>query len=77
MVGFRAWTQSHANNMGLCGWVRNLHDGRVEILAQGDSGQLEAFKKLIRQGPPLGRVDSLECNWIDYDQDYKRFELYH
>lgn len=43
-VGFRAWTKRIADQMGICGWVRNLKDGRVETLAQGEEEKLEEFK---------------------------------
>ncbi|MFO7718108.1 MAG: acylphosphatase [Thermodesulfobacteriota bacterium] len=75
MVGFRTWAQDHARSLGLTGWVRNLHDGRVEVLAQGDPPKLEDFKKRIVQGPSLGRVDNVECDWIDYDKTFSAFEL--
>ncbi|ACV68571.1 acylphosphatase [Desulfohalobium retbaense] len=75
MVGFRTWAQDHARSLGLGGWVRNLHDGRVEILAQGEMEQLENFRNRILQGPSLGRVDKVECDWIDYDKSFDKFEL--
>ncbi len=74
-VGFRAWTKSQADVLGIKGWVRNLDDGRVEVLAQGDEKTLEKFKAKLAQGSPLSRVEDIECNWIDYEKTYDRFEL--
>ena len=59
-VGFRAYTQRVAQSYGLSGWVRNLPDGRVEILAEGDEEVLCYFVKDIWRGPRLSRVDKIE-----------------
>lgn len=60
-VGFRAFVEREAKRIGnLLGWVRNLEDGRVEVLVQGQSA---AVQKLVEQcsiGPLAGRVDRLE-----------------
>ena len=61
-AGFRYFTEAAAACEGLHGWVRNLPDGRVEILAEGDSDALERFERLIRQGPPGARVDETDVN---------------
>jgi len=55
-VGFRAWTQRRARELGLRGWVRNLADGSVDVCAQGDARALERLYELLRKGPPLARV---------------------
>ena len=74
-VYFRDWTHDHAVNLGVKGWVRNVADGRVEVLAQGDDSALEELKKRLLQGSPLSRVDHVECKWLDYDKEYDRFEV--
>jgi acylphosphatase len=58
-VGFRAFTMRSAELLELSGWVRNLHDGRVESVAQGPEAALVQFSQRLRQGPPHGQVDSL------------------
>jgi acylphosphatase len=74
-VGFRAWTKDIAEKFGIKGWVRNLNDGRVEVLAQGDEKKIEEFKGKLTQGPVLSRVDDIECKYIDYEKEFTRFEL--
>ncbi|GAB2511193.1 acylphosphatase [Lysobacter humi (ex Lee et al. 2017)] len=59
-VGFRAATAFEARRLGLRGTVRNLADGRVEVLADGESQAIEAFGDWLREGPDLARVDSVE-----------------
>ena len=58
-VYFRGWTRGQAQRLGLRGWVRNLRDGRVEVLAKGDVAALEEFQKLLWQGPSFSRVDDI------------------
>lgn len=58
-VWFRAHTQREAQQLGLSGWVRNLADGRVEVLACGDADTLAQFETLLRRGPQAARVDDL------------------
>lgn len=64
-VGFRAWTQFEASQLGLNGFVRNLPDRSVEVVASGDERALEALIKLLKSGPPGASVRSLELNWLD------------
>ena len=59
-VFFRASTQKRALELGLRGYARNLHDGRVEVLAVGDVQALEHLAEWLRYGPPQAQVDDLE-----------------
>ena len=59
-VGFRYFVQEAATVEGLIGWVRNLPDGRVEILAEGDAEAVERFSRRIERGPSLARVERVE-----------------
>lgn len=59
-VGFRYATAVQARGAGLTGWVRNLEDGSVEILAEGPSDELNAFIQWCGQGPPTGTVQHVE-----------------
>ncbi|TCZ83422.1 acylphosphatase [Lysobacter sp. N42] len=59
-VAFRAHARAEALRLGLRGHVRNLADGRVDVLAAGDDGALEAFAAWLAKGPPLARVDGIE-----------------
>ena len=59
-VFFRASTQKTAQSLGLTGWVQNLPDGRVEIMAEGAEGELARLESWCHDGPLLARVSSVE-----------------
>lgn len=58
-VFFRAETRIQATALGLSGWVRNLPDGRVEVLISGPESAIEAMRKWLARGPAGARVDVL------------------
>lgn len=60
-VGFRAATQTQAQALNITGSVKNLPDGRVEVIAYGDSAALEQLKQWLHQGPTLANVSDVEC----------------
>ena len=60
-VFYRAHTVDVARRLGLTGWVRNLPDGRVEIVAEGEEDALEKLRVWCRQGPPLAQVREVVC----------------
>ena len=64
-VGFRAFTQRHAQQGKLTGWVRNLHDGRVEAEVEGMRPAIELFVAALKKGPPLSHVETVEVEWTD------------
>ncbi len=59
-VCFRAYARDEARSLGLKGWVRNLPDGRVEALAQGDPAKIESFESWCRRGPSYARVREVQ-----------------
>jgi acylphosphatase len=59
-VGFRWFVEREAHMLGLVGWVRNNHDGSVEVLAQGTRDQLAGLHSRLREGPRAARVDEVE-----------------
>ena len=61
-VGFRWFVEREAHILGIAGWVRNNHDGSVEVLAQGTRDQLSGLHSRLREGPRAARVDSVEVS---------------
>lgn len=74
-VGFRYFTLSIANELGLFGWVRNMPDGSVQLVAEGSAAQLNKFVSRLRIGPRSGRVDDLRHSWQPYRAEFDRFEV--
>lgn len=62
-VFFRAWTEDEAAKRGIEGWVRNLPDGRVEAVFEGEKESVEEMIRLCWQGPPSARVSNVEVRW--------------
>lgn len=60
-VGYRDFIVRRAEALRVAGWVRNLRDGRVEILAAGDEEAVDSLIEAARQGPPRARVDNVEA----------------
>lgn len=72
---FRAWTAEQAQSLGVRGWARNLADGTVEVLAQGDEDNILELKKRLLRGSPLSKVTDVKTQWLDYDKDHAAFEI--
>jgi acylphosphatase len=66
-VGYRAWTEYTALELGLEGWVRNRRDGTVEALFAGPAEDVTAMLKACRQGPPGARVESIDEQEATHD----------
>jgi len=62
-VFFRVDTQREARSLGLVGWVKNLPDGRVEIVAQGDAEAVRALVEWSHLGPVRAEVTSVDISW--------------
>ena len=73
-VWFRATTQKEAQKLNLTGWVRNLPDGRVEVLACGPEEGIAQLKSWLRHGPPRAEVTDLQCTELPW-QSFERFEI--
>lgn len=74
-VGFRWFTERKAKEIGVNGWVKNLWDGSVEIVAEGDEEVLKVFIEEIKKGPPLSRVEKVEERWENYKGEFDSFEI--
>ena len=75
-VGYRAAAQDKARSLGLTGWVRNLPDGRVELVAEGPRTKLELLERWCWQGPPLARVTDVNLVWEESRGGQGGFELW-
>lgn len=67
-VGFRYFTVRCANNLGLRGWVRNLPDGGVEAVIQGQDDSIEQMIELLQKGPGASIVTDLKIEEIEQEE---------
>ncbi len=74
-VFFRAYTRDEARARGLSGWVRNLPDGRVEALFEGEKPALTSMLAWCRQGPRYAYVDSVTEDWQPFRGDLEGFHI--
>jgi acylphosphatase len=62
-VGYRYFARREAQALGLVGFVRNLADGSVEIVAEGERSHLEALVVALQRGPTAAQVEQVDCKW--------------
>jgi acylphosphatase len=74
-VCYRAFTRELAYNLALNGWAKNLYDGRVEALFEGEKNVIEQAIKECHVGPPGARVKDIEVHWETFVGDQKGFEI--
>lgn len=73
-VFFRASTQQKAQQLSLTGWVRNLSDGRVEVMASGAPERLDRLQEWLGKGPELAQVAAVQVAMEPY-HEYQAFQL--
>jgi len=74
-VFFRQSTAEMARQLELCGWVRNLSDGSVEALFEGERSRVEQATAWCRQGPPRASVSEVTVRWLDGPAEYADFAV--
>jgi len=74
-VAFRFFAEKRAVALAVAGWVRNLSNGSVEIMAEGDRANLELFVDELRKGPRLALVEDVDVIWEDYTGEFQNFSV--
>jgi len=74
-VGFRYTAREVACGYEVTGFVRNMADGRVELLAEGTEEELTAFVSGIGQSDLAGHIRQADVRWEDPTGEFKRFEI--
>jgi acylphosphatase len=74
-VGFRYFTREVAARCGLGGWVKNLDDGRVELVAEGDEDSLRALVAQVERGPGAGLVAGCSVTWQPATGQFTSFDI--
>ena len=76
MVGYRQSCRQVARSLGLVGWVRNLADNRVELMAQGDGESLDRLVSWLWSGPSSAVVTGVESDVVAVDLTLKDFFIH-
>ncbi|MEW6173269.1 MAG: acylphosphatase [Bacillota bacterium] len=74
-VYFRGHTQEKAMEAGVTGWVRNLADGSVEAVLEGEEEAVEAVVAWCRKGPPFARVTGVNVERESWRGEYEGFSI--
>jgi len=74
-VGFRAFTENIAENLGVKGYVRNLPDGTVEVVAEADKQTLDELCSKLKAGPSMAYVDELAITEKQFTGEFRDFSV--
>ncbi len=75
-VWYRASTEKKAISLKLNGWVRNLSDGRVELVAEGQQQLLQQLLDWCYQGPELAEVSGIDFQWLEATNEFSDFSTH-
>ncbi len=76
-VSFRYFAWSHAQSLGISGFVRNTEDSSLEVVAEGEQKQLEELLELLKQGPSFAVVKKVSANWHEATNEFSSFSIEH
>ena len=74
-VGFRFSAYDEAKDLALAGWVRNLPNGEVEIVAEGSRENLQMLAAWAHLGPPPAHVTAVREDWLDFTGEFTQFQI--
>ena len=74
-VGFRYFVQDRAEELQLVGVCRNLTNGDVEVVAEGERGALEALLVALKQGPRMAHIENIEALWLPATGEFTSFRI--
>ncbi len=74
-VGYRAFALGAASERRLCGHVKNLDDGRVELEAEGPKDHIESLIQDLKKGPPASRVTTVQVEWAAATGRFTAFRI--
>jgi acylphosphatase len=74
-VSFRYYTVQEAESVGVDGWVRNLWDGRVEAVFEGEEAAVQHMVEWVKHGPPSAQVDDFRVDWQEPVSEFDTFRV--
>ncbi|MFW5702206.1 MAG: acylphosphatase [Bacteroidota bacterium] len=75
-VGFRYFVYQNARPLGITGYAKNLADGRVEVIAEGNTADVKELEKKLKQGPGNAHVDNVRHEFEEYRNKFSGFDIY-
>ena len=75
LVMFRDFAKRKAKKLGLNGLVKNLNDGSVSVIAEGEEEVLNEYIKLLNRGPILAKVKNIRIVWEEFSGQYNDFNI--
>lgn len=76
-VAYRTYVQDSAVKLGVAGFVRNLPDNTVEVVAQADQTTLKEFIEFLHEGSSLAEVEGVAVDWLSVNKEYDDFSIRH
>jgi acylphosphatase len=74
-VFFRDFTRENAFRLGLTGWVRNVPEGSVELVVEGEKEKILLLVEKLHRGPPASRVKEVSVNWQMHQDEFDDFSI--
>ena len=74
-VGFRHFTRTNARRQNVNGWVKNLADGRVEAIFEGNEDSVNTMIDLVKDGPRTSRVTNVDVEWEEPQNEFNNFQV--
>jgi acylphosphatase len=74
-VFFRSETRHEAKKHGVKGWIRNVRDGRVEAVFEGEKDVVKKLIEFCKRGPPGARVTHVDVKWESYTGEFEDFQI--
>lgn len=74
-VAYRFYAEKYAARHGVTGWVRNLEDGRVEVLAEGSAEAVATFLERLKEGPSLARIERFDVRREPATGEFRDFRI--
>jgi len=74
-VFFRRSAKLKADSLGIAGWARNIDDGSVEVMAEGDREKVDEFIKWCKKGPPFAKVEKVEIEELKGIEGFSDFSI--
>ncbi|MBL7075358.1 acylphosphatase [candidate division KSB1 bacterium] len=74
-IGYRFFVLRAARNLNLNGYVKNLWNGNVEVVAEGDRGAVEELIQILKVGPRMASVRNLTVQWVEPQGKFTSFRI--